>query len=145
MDREERMQAALAEIKQSSTLNYTELALKHNIHRTTLSRRHRGLTRSHHDFQSESKQLLTTTQEDLLVKEIYTLGLQGLHPTTKIIQNIVEEQVGHKISRGWAPRFVHRHKHKLKNVYLHGFDKNRFKSECVSNIQVFYQRVSDFI
>jgi hypothetical protein len=44
-DTEERIQAALADCDQKKKPNYTEIAEKHNIHRTTLSRRHQKKTR----------------------------------------------------------------------------------------------------
>jgi len=39
-DREARIQAALDEIDHVEKPNYTQVAESHNIHRTTLSRRH---------------------------------------------------------------------------------------------------------
>ena len=66
-EREERIQAALAEIDQKKPLNYAEIASKHGIHPTTLSRRHKKKTRDLRTFRSESKQLLSDAEEEVLV------------------------------------------------------------------------------
>ncbi len=54
MDHEDQIQAALAELDSSDTINYTQVAKKHGIHRSTLSRRYRNVTRSAAEFRSQS-------------------------------------------------------------------------------------------
>src|ERR1700677_2022204 len=81
-DREERIQAALAECDQNLKPNYTEIAEKHNIDRTTLSRRHQKKTRDLRTFRSQSKQLLSDAEEEVLVKYLNQLASRGLFATT---------------------------------------------------------------
>jgi hypothetical protein len=140
--REERMQAALAEIEHIIKPNYSAIAEKHNIHRTTLSRRHQLKTRDLHTFRSQSKQLLSDAEEEVLVNYLNTLATRGLFATTRILVNIVEERLGRQISHTWASGFIGRHSDVLKSVYLKGFDTTRFASESVANTQVFFDNVS---
>jgi hypothetical protein len=53
MSYEERMKKALAELESSSSPNYSEIAQKYRLVRTTLSRRAKGQTTSRQEYQSE--------------------------------------------------------------------------------------------
>ena len=108
-DREERIQAALAECDQNLKPNYTEIAEKHNIHRTTLSRRHQKKTRDLRTFRSQSKQLLSDAEEEVLVEYLNQLASRGLFATTRILINIVQERLGREINHNWPSGFVSRH------------------------------------
>ena len=99
MDYEDRIQAALAELNSSDTINYTQVAKKHEVNRSTLSRQHRNVTRSAAEFRSQSQQLLTTVQEHAILNYIKFLDKRGLWMTSRIIRNLAEECVGHRISK----------------------------------------------
>ena len=141
-DREERIQAALAEIGLKKQLNYAEIASKHRIHPTTLSRRHKKKTRDLRTFRSESKQLLSNNEEEVLVEYLNRLARYGLFATTRILINIVQERLGREISHNWPSGFVSRHSDQLKSTYLKGFDTTRFASESMANLTVFFENVS---
>ena len=93
-DREERMQAALAECDQKKKPNYAAISEKHKVHRSTLSRRHRKKTRDLRTFRSQSKQLLSDAKEEVLVEYLNLLASRGLFATTRIFINIVQERLG---------------------------------------------------
>ena len=54
MDYEDRIQAVIAELDSYDTGNYTQIAKKHDVNRSTLSRRHRKVTRSAAEFRFQS-------------------------------------------------------------------------------------------
>jgi hypothetical protein len=146
MDYEDRIQAALAELDNSDTINYTQVAKKHGIkHPSTLSRRHRNITRSAAEFRSQSQQLLTTVQEHALLDYIESLGKRGLWMTHRTIRNLAEECVGHRVGKGWVGRFLKRHPTRIKSVYLNGFDRSRFAAESAENTAQFFQNVGFFL
>ena len=78
MDYEERIQAAITELDSSDTKNYTQIAKKHDVNRSTLSRRHRNVTRSTAEFRSQSQQLLITVQEHAILDYIKSLDKRDL-------------------------------------------------------------------
>jgi hypothetical protein len=59
MGHEDDIKKALAEIESCSKPNYSEIAEKYGLVRTTLSRRARGETTSREQFQSDKHQCLT--------------------------------------------------------------------------------------
>jgi transposase len=144
MDYEDRIQAAIAELDSSDTRNYTQTAKKHDVNRSTLSRRHRNVTRSAAEFRSQSQQLLTTVQEHAILDYIESLGKRGLWMTPRTIRNLAEECVGHRIGKSWVGRFLKRHPTRLASVYLNGFDRSRFAAESAENTAKFFQNVRAF-
>jgi transposase-like protein len=142
MVREDDIQAALADLDNSDTLNYAATARKHNIHPSTLSRRHRQLTRSREEYLSQSRQLLSTAEEHVLLDQIDRLGKHGLHPTSQMIVNMVEEHLQRELSKNWIYAFLNRHQDRITGVYLKGFDKDRHASESTVNVAHFFENVS---
>ena len=91
------IQAAIEEIESRGPeegFSYKKIAAKYNIQRSTLSRRHQGLTSS-----NQTKKLnqtkLSPQQEDELVQYIKTLTERGLPPTREMIRNSAS-QVAHE-------------------------------------------------
>ena len=94
------IQAAIKEIESLSpeqSFTYKEIAAKHGVNRSTLSRRHRAASTSH-AAKVINQQKLNPQQELELVRYIEGLTKQGLLPTRKMIQNfascIAKEKVG---------------------------------------------------
>ncbi|KAF1362007.1 hypothetical protein EJ07DRAFT_41297, partial [Lizonia empirigonia] len=102
---------ALAELE-SLSLNddfkYSEIAAKYNCDRSTLSRRHRGVTRAR-ATQLPNGRLLNTTQESELVRYIHTLVSRGLPPSKQMIRNFASQIAQKDVGKNWADRFVRRH------------------------------------
>ena len=69
-----------------ASFSYREIARKFNINRTTLSRRHQGLTRSNAAI-AEAQQLLNPQQELELIRYIEKCTRRGLPPTREMVQN----------------------------------------------------------
>jgi hypothetical protein len=74
----DRIELAIADLESQVSLNYIKTAKKWNVNRSTLSRRHRGLTGSQDDHHSYVLKALTDMQEDVLVRYINELSARGL-------------------------------------------------------------------
>jgi hypothetical protein len=81
MDHEARIQAAITDLESQDRVNYTAITKKWKIDRSTLSRRHRGVTGPNKDATSYARKQLTDAQEDILIRHINKLSDQGLPPT----------------------------------------------------------------
>ena len=77
---------ALAALELQDPPNYTWTAKEFNVNRTTLSRRHRQITRSREDA-TEIKSLLLIQQERTLLGYINLLTEYSLPPTPQIVRN----------------------------------------------------------
>lgn len=94
MFNKEDMRAVLAEIECSLEPDYADIARRHHLDRSTLSRRARGITTSREEFQSEVHQCLTNAQERVLINQINRLTDRGLPLTSQMVRNFVEEIIG---------------------------------------------------
>ena len=106
----DRIELAIADLESQESLNYAETAKKWNIDRSTLSRRHRGVTGSKDDQYSYAVKALTNEQENVLVRYINDLSARGLPPTSQIVKNLAEELANRRLSHVWVGRFVKRKK-----------------------------------
>jgi hypothetical protein len=61
MDHEARIQAAITNLESQDRVNYTAITKKWKIDRSTLSRRHRGVTGPNQDATSYARRQLTDT------------------------------------------------------------------------------------
>ena len=93
----DRIELAIADLESQESLNYAETAKKWNIDRSTLSRRHKGVTGSKQDQYSYTAKNLTDVQETVLVRYINDLSAGGLPPTPQIVKNLAKELAGKDI------------------------------------------------
>jgi hypothetical protein len=77
----EDLEAALASLELSDSVNYIQTAREYRINPITLRRRHKGKQVSRHQAVFESKSLLTETQEQVLISHIRRLSERGILPT----------------------------------------------------------------
>jgi hypothetical protein len=75
---ENRMALALESCNKSLKPNYSAVAREFNLERTTLAKRHKGQTVSRAHANSIYRQLLTTAQEEQLVKQINKLTVRQM-------------------------------------------------------------------
>jgi hypothetical protein len=133
---------ALEEVRNTESPNYAAIADKHGVHRSTLSRRARGVTRSREEFTSDELKLLTNGQEEVLLNNIDRLDEKGLFITPRILRSIVEELVGHSIGKNWVYNFVDRYSKRITTPYLKGFDRDRQIADNPITIRHFFTNVS---
>ena len=139
------MSEALAELDQADRVNYSETALKHNVSRQALSRRHKGESTSRAKATSNLRQALTGAQETMLVERISTLSVQGLPTTPQVVRDLAERIAEKPLGECWTRRFVQRHSEVLESIYLKPIDKQRKWAESVSYIEAFYKLVLVFL
>jgi hypothetical protein len=92
-------EAALASLERQLIPDYSAIARKFNIGRITLMRRHKGITTSMAEARARTHQLLTKTQEEVLINQINKLTVRGLPPTTHIIKNLAEEIIRREVNK----------------------------------------------
>lgn len=135
------IEAALAALELQNPPNYAQVAREFGINRSTLSRRHRGLTDSK-AASEESHRFLNNNQELKLVEYINHLCDRGIPPTPQMLRNFAADISGNTPSKDWPARFVKRHKNTLKSVYLEGLDLSRKKAESYVGIKRYFELVS---
>ena len=142
MVNEDNMKNALDALDAQLLPNYTQIALKFGLQRTTLMRRHKGICDSRVQATSQYHKLLTDTQEEVLITQINKLTARGLPPTSHIVKNLAEEIIGREVNKNWTAHFVKRHSSRLKSLYLRNIDNLRMKSEYGPHIQHFFDLVT---
>jgi hypothetical protein len=105
---ESRIQDAIEDIESldlCKTFSYREIAAKHNVDRTTLSRRHQGLQATR-----EAKELnqakLHPQQVQELIDYIKFLTARRLLPTRTMIVNFASTMAKSRVSDSWITRFL---------------------------------------
>ena len=121
--------------------NYTAIAKKYDLDRSTLSRRAQGKQRSRASANSIYRQCLTTAQEESLIQYINKLTVRGMPPTASIVRNLAEEMIGRAVGKNWTGQFVKRYESRLKSLYLRNIDRNRVKGEYAPIYDHFYSLV----
>ncbi|KAF7577484.1 hypothetical protein PtrM4_017240 [Pyrenophora tritici-repentis] len=114
------IEAALAAIESLSLgddFTYANIAAKYDCDRSTLSRRHRGLTRARATALANGR-LLNNTQESELVKYIHTLVSRGLPPSKPMIRNFAS-QIAQKDASGLG--------------------RNRFKADSAFKYRLYFE------
>src|SRR5450756_2686339 len=122
MVNEEDMEKALDALDRQLMPNYAETGRNFGIERTTLMRRHKGISTSRQEATSVYHKLLTDTQEEALIDQINKLTARGLPPTSHIVRNLAEEMIGRDVNKNWTSNFVQRHSSRLKSLYLRNID-----------------------
>ena len=65
--------------------------------------------------------------------------------TLRIIRNLAEECVSHRIGKSWVGSFLKRHPTRVGSIYLNRFDRFRFAAESAENTTKFFQNVRVFM
>jgi hypothetical protein len=98
------IEAALNDLKSQKHPNYTATAKKYYVDRTTLSRRHRGITAARGSREANS-QLLTKQQSKNLVAYINKLTERGIPPSTHMVRQFAYDICQKKPGKNWAARW----------------------------------------
>lgn len=138
------MDLALAEPRSSDGLKISDIAKKHGVTRSALSKRVNAKTSSKARGY-ESQRMLNDKQEEELINYIHHLCEQCLPPTPKIVANIAQELCGRRLSKSWSSRFVARHRHRLDARYLNTVDLARHRADSMSNYEAYFAIVGEKI
>ena len=132
--------AALADLALQETPNYTATAKKFNINRTTLSRRHRGLT-SKMGTNPNPAALLSPEQSKGLVDCINRLTTQMLPPTTYMVRRLARDICGKPPGKNWVNRFINSESNTLDSAFLNGADLARGKADNEYQYRLYFNMV----
>ncbi|KAF1361353.1 hypothetical protein EJ07DRAFT_40342, partial [Lizonia empirigonia] len=125
------MEDALAELDaldSSEEVCYATIAKKHGVDRSTLSRKHRGVSGSRAEA-GLARRNLQPEQEAELVKYIEGLTERKLPPTREMVQNYASDIAGHYVSESWVTRFLHRHQDELTSQWSTSMDRQRHAAD----------------
>lgn len=138
----ESIEAALADLKLQDPPNYTATAKKFGVDRTTLSRRHRGVTmkKGHHP---NSYGLLSPEQRKTLITYINQLNDRGLPPTPRMVRRFAFDISGKSPGNGWVNRFIKSTHGELSSCFLSGFDLNRKRADNLYDYTEYFRLVSN--
>jgi hypothetical protein len=132
---------ALAALQSSEVINYAATAKEYGVDRSTLSRRHRGVTGSKAQA-TDTKSLLTHKQQLALVAYIDKLTLRGLPPTNAMVRLFAKEISKKEPGKNWVRRFVSTHSQHLNSSYLSGIDTARRRADNVEQYKLYFELVS---
>jgi hypothetical protein len=129
---------ALKSLKIGESPNYTDYAKKYGCDRSTLSRRHRGVTRSHTE-KCENQLLLNATQEKAFIQYIDELCTRGLPPSREMIRNFASEIAGRQAGKSWVDRFIKRNQIDLITRWASGIDVNRKRADSAFKYTLYFE------
>ena len=135
------IEAALAFIDSLSPddhINIAKIAKQFECSRSTLSRRYRGITGSHHT-QYQNQRNLNDQQEKSLIKYIDRLCARGLPPNKHMIQNFAQEICHKEIGNEWVLRFLRRHQTELVSKWTMGLDHNRSRADSAFKYSLYFE------
>ena len=124
--------------KPGESINYTQIAAKYGVDRTTLSRRWRGL-QSSMQRKIENSRLLNDTQERALVEYIDTLTGRGLPPTRQMIRNFASEIAQKEAGKQWVDRFIKRHENEVLSRWATPIDIQRKRADSAPKYKLYFE------
>ncbi|SMR55941.1 unnamed protein product [Zymoseptoria tritici ST99CH_3D1] len=135
------MDDALDELRAAKVKNIAEIATRHGVHRSTLSRQYRKVNDSR-ARRDENNMILSHQQERTLVGYIDTLIRRGIPPTPAMVRTFAEDISKHLPSRQWISAFVGRYAD-INSKYLNLLDKNRKQADSVHQYQSYYDLLEE--
>jgi hypothetical protein len=130
--------ADLESPEEGADFTLTQIADRHGVNRSTLSRRWRGLTGPRSDGYAQ-QQLLNPQQEDELVRYIEDLTAKSLPPTRQMIRNFASEISGIYVGEAWVSRFLHRHHDMLTTKWSTAMDSNRHAADSYDKYKLYFE------
>ena len=92
---------AIESLEPCETFSYTKIAKKYGVVRTTLMRRHKGITASR-TTRISNTQKLNPQQEAELVKYIEGLTARRLQPTREMVRNFASAIAKQDVGKNWV-------------------------------------------
>jgi hypothetical protein len=117
--------------------NILQTAKKHNVDRTTLSRRWNGVTESKRAGY-DAQRLLTTAQSNSLINYINDLTERALPPTNAMVRNFAAQIAQRQPGPHWLGRWLKANKKVLKCGYLTRIDGALKKAESAYYYSLYF-------
>jgi hypothetical protein len=136
------IQKAIEEIESrepGDDFSYNKVAAKYGVERSTLARRHQGLSTT----RNAAHQVLHPEHEAELVQYIRTLHERSVSPTRAMIQQFAAQLAGKPVSQSWVTRFIHRHPKHLISRHTKGLNKERAKADSGAKYNLYFQLLLD--
>ena len=131
------MDAAIADLRASPSMNIATAARKHKVSRGALSRRSHGKATTMKQC-VEARRALTPQQETKLIDYIRIQSELCLPPTPAMVAKIASEMAGSTVSASWSSRFVARNKAILDSQYLNTLDLARHKADTRDSYERYF-------
>jgi hypothetical protein len=131
---------ALAAIAGEKKPHYAQIAREFNVDKSTLARRHQGVTVSRDQYHQNS-QFLSPKQTRFLINYIKNLTSQGLPPTPAMVRQFALDITGKLPGKNWPSEFLKRHEDECKSRYLRGFDQARQKADSHYQYKLYFELV----
>lgn len=141
------MDAALAyldSLDPSESINYTKVANKYGLSRSTLSRHHHGIQHSKKE-QYANQRFLNNQQTKDLLNYINRLTRSGLFPSHQMIANFAEEIAGKPPGKNWVSRFIKQHEDELVNRYTTAIDASHKRADSVLYYSLYFDALEQKI
>jgi hypothetical protein len=132
---------AINSLEPGKPINYTAIAKKFGVERSTLSRRHRGVTSSKAN-QYEQQRILTNQHEKELISYINKLTDRGLFASHEMLRNFAKEITGEKPGKHWPGRFLKRHQDDLISTYTTAIDAARKRADSAYKYALYFELLS---
>ena len=132
---------AIRDLASQDTPNIAATARRHNVERSTLSRRWRGKTASWEDH-VDSVSLLTKKEQKNPVAYINKLTERGIPPTNAMVRNFAHDICQKWPGKNWVYRFIQANQNILVSGYLSGTDLNRQKADNIYEYRLYFELVS---
>ncbi|KAF2851074.1 hypothetical protein T440DRAFT_79185 [Plenodomus tracheiphilus IPT5] len=100
--------AAIDALMPGEKINYTQIAQDYGVVRSTLTRRHQGVSVSR-NTKAENQQVLHPQQEQELLRYVEHLTRQGLPPTRSMIQNFALQIAKKELGEHWVDCYMQRY------------------------------------
>jgi hypothetical protein len=140
----ESIEAALNDLKSQEYPNYAATAKKYGVNRSTLSRRHRGVTHARGSHEDHG-QLLSNQQSKCLVAYINRLTERGFPPSIRMVRRFAYDISENQPGKNWAARWVKSQVNELASDFLQAIDLSRKKAENPSQFLRYFQQVFTLI
>jgi hypothetical protein len=141
---DQRMPLALSELSKQTKPNILGTSKTYLLNRTTLSRHFKGTQQSRAQFQSDSHQCLTNSEERVVINFINRFTERFIPPTSQLVYNVAVEQRGRHINKNWVAMFTARHRSELHSDFLETIDSAQVFAKNILLIEHFYTQVSTF-
>jgi hypothetical protein len=124
-----------------------EAALKYGCHRSAVSRRWRGFSRTK-TASDQMKQVIPPQQELELIMYISNLHVNSLAHMIEMIRKFGSEVAGRGVSMSWVDRFLHRNHDYLTNRWASPIDRQRQQADSIDKYDQFFdllhQKMKDY-
>ena len=144
LNKEARIILALQALKEDSKLTLRKAARIYTVPKATLSDRKHGKT-SRRDSMANSR-ILTELEEDVIVKYILELDLQGFPPKLSEVEDMANrirrERDASSVGTRWTQRFITRHE-ELKTRLSRRYDYSRAQCEDPKLISGWFKLVEN--